>query len=118
MCELFHCRPSELDNEDGLLLLQLMELKHWRDVASYYDEDPGTKMVSNDEKFRFVALSFGVMDALTADLDTLGERIKEARLHPQDDWWKLSSSKMREIKASANALNDVRSEPPKTMGKK
>jgi len=118
MCELFHCRPSELDNEDGLLLLQLMDLKHWRDVASHYDSDPKTPMVSDDEKFRMLALSYGVKDALTADIEFLGKRIKEAQKNQDPNWWKLSGSKMREIRSSAKAINQTAStQAPQTMGK-
>lgn len=113
---MFHCRPSELANEDGLLLLQLMDLKHWRDSASYYDDDPKTKMVSNDDKLRFVALSFGVKDALTAKIDTLSSRIKEARLNTPANWWELSDSKRREISGAASQLNDgVHAKPPQVM---
>lgn len=91
-------------------------MKHWRDAASYYDDDPKTKMVSNDDKFRFVALSFGVKDALTADINTLSARIKEERTRTPADWWQLSESKRREISNAASQLNEgVQTQPPQTM---
>jgi hypothetical protein len=93
-----------------------MDLKHWRDAASYYDDDPRTKMVSNDDKFRFVALSHGVKDALTVDISTLGERIKAAQEQADPGWWELSESKRREISGAANQLNETVSTPrPKAM---
>lgn len=93
-----------------------MDLKHWRDAASYYDDDPKTKIISNDDKFRFVALSFGVKDALTAKIDTLSARIKEARLNTPEGWWDLSESKRREISGAASQLNEgVQARPPQTM---
>jgi len=93
-----------------------MDLKHWRDAASYYDDDPKTKMVGNDDKLRFVALSFGVKDALTAKIDTLSARIKEARLNTPSGWWELSDSKKREISGAASQLNEgIHTKPPQTM---
>jgi hypothetical protein len=102
LCELFHCRPSELESEDGLFLLKLLDLKHWRDAAAHYDDDPQTGMVSNEDKKRFMYLSFGVKDALYLPLDELTEsRIEEARANA----WAMSKEKKAEVNMMMAELN-------------
>ena len=109
LCELFHCRPSELNNEDGLLLLRLMELKGWRDRALEYDNDPSSKSVSNEDKMRFTFLVHGDDDALHAEPEKLTmERLREVELKGE---YKLGKSKQREIVAEARrATQEFRNE--------
>jgi hypothetical protein len=97
LCELFHCRPSELNEEDGLLLLSILDVKHWRDVATRYEEDPGTKAVDNSDKLRLMLLSRGVKDALTIPEESLGfHLLADADTDPE--WWKMTESKKKQIK--------------------
>lgn len=94
-----------------------MDLKHWRDIAAHYDNDPSTKMLSVDEKMRLVALSLGVKDALTLPIDIIGKEMREAQKNPNPNWWQLSEGKKREITHSANELNQGSlSSRSKTMG--
>jgi hypothetical protein len=94
-----------------------MDLKHWRDLASHYDSDPGTSMLTVDEKMRLVALSLGVKDALTLPVDILGDKMRDASKHPDPNWWGLSDSKKREINNSASAINKGAVKPrAKMMG--
>jgi len=102
LCELFHCRPSELDSEDGLLLLNMMSIKRWRDVALRYDDDPSTNLITSEEKRRLTYLSMGVQDALSADLEDITKETLMA-VDPKDIW-SYGEAKKAEIKASASLL--------------
>jgi hypothetical protein len=99
---LFHCRPSELDSEDGLFLLKLLDLKHWRDAAAHYDSDPQTSMASNEDKKRFMFLSLGVKDALYLPLEELTDDKLAAA---SADAWAMSKEKKAEINMMMTELN-------------
>jgi len=116
LCELFHCRPSELNSEDGLLLLRLMELKGWRDRALEYDSDPSSKSVSNEDKMRFTFIAHGDDDALHLDSEKLTmERLREVQLNGE---YKLGKSKQREIMAQAKiATQEFRNEEKQAQKK-
>jgi hypothetical protein len=97
LCELFHCRPSELESEDGLLLLRLLNMRHWRDVASYYDDDPDSTMVSDEDRKRLMFLAMGVTDALSIPVNALSaERLASA--DPRRIF-KLGESKKEQLKS-------------------
>ena len=66
LCELFHCRPSELDEEDGFRCLRMLYLHHWREVALAYKNDP--KSISAEDRTRITLLLGGKEDALTMEL--------------------------------------------------
>ena len=107
LCELFHCRPSELDDEDGLQLLRLMDLRAWRDKALDYDNDPRTTSVSSVDKTRFTFIAYGDNDALFLDAKELTmKRLKEVRARGD---FKLSKAKKEQIKDDAvKALGEFR----------
>jgi len=104
---LFHCRPSELDEEDGLLLLRLLDIKSWRDKVFEYDNDPKTTAVSSTDKTRFTFLAFGDDEALSLDAKKLTmKRLKEVR---NKSMFKLSKAKKAQIKGDAmKALDEFR----------
>lgn len=79
LCETFHCRPSELHDEDGFLLLRLLDVQHWRDAASYYDEDPSSKAVPEEDKIRMMLLAAGDPQALTRGAKELSPRHVDPR---------------------------------------
>ena len=96
-------------------MLRMLELKHWREAASYYDQDPRTQMVDDDDKQRMLALSMGVKNALVGDLDEVMQAIKTAEKDP--DWWAPSKEKKRHIKAQAHDVLGTKKKQPRTMGK-
>ena len=105
---MFHCRPSELSEEDGLLLLRLMELKSWRDKAQRYDDDPATKLISSEDKMRFMFLAFGDDTALHRDKKSMTmDELRELQI----GGIKMSDTKKEEIKAEAQrATTEFREE--------
>jgi hypothetical protein len=107
MCEMFHCRPSELEAEDGLLLLQLMDIKHWRDVANRYADNPSTKSVSSEDLHRLAFLIAGDDEALHIDRDELtSERYRSL---DRSRAIKITEGRKRELKKKAvGASGEVR----------
>lgn len=103
---MFHCRPSELESEDGLLLLRLVDVKRWRDVALQYDNDPTSKAVTNEDKHRLLFLSMGVTDALRADISELNHDALSA-VDPKK-MWSYTETKKKEVKSKAVLLNKVK----------
>ena len=93
-------------------MLRLLDVKHWRDAASHYDSDPKTQMTSGDDKFRMIALSRGVKNALSADIDDVAKALETAQ--PEPGWWELGKAKKRESGAEAQKLNKEL-KPPRTM---
>lgn len=106
LCEMFHCRPSELESEDGLLLLHLVDIKRWRDVALQYDNDPSSKAVTNEDKHRLLFLSMGKTDALRVDISELNHDALSA-VDPKKAW-SYTQAKKEEIKSEAVLLNQVK----------
>jgi len=106
LCEMFHCRPSELESEDGLLLLRLVDVKRWRDVAIQYDNDPASKAVTSEDKHRLLFLSMGKTDALRADISELNHDALSA-VDPKDTW-SYQEAKKAAVKSEAVILNKVK----------
>lgn len=66
LIELFSCRPTDLDGEDGWKCLRLLELRRWRDTAQAFKQD--AKSVSAEDRTRILLLRQGKDDALTRDI--------------------------------------------------
>ena len=74
LVELYHCRPSELEEEDGFLGLTLLHMRQWRDKTFQWKSNP--KALGTEDRIRLHELvNMGVEDALTKDM-TGGEKEK------------------------------------------
>jgi hypothetical protein len=78
LVEMFHCKPSELEGEDGFTCLRLLNMRHWRDAASAYKHN--RKGMDGEDRMRIgLLLSGKVPDALTKSLDKKKTKIDEAK---------------------------------------
>jgi len=86
-----------------------MELKVWRDKVVEYDEDPTTKLVTPEDKTRFMFLAHGDDEALYRDVEELTmERLRQLQI---DVGLKISKAKKKEIKDEARrAVSEFREE--------
>ena len=78
MIELFHCRPSDLDEEDGFRCLRLLNVQHWRDAAIQYKSDP--KRMDASTRMRLSLLMAGEEDALDKYIEAPSQTQQVANL--------------------------------------
>lgn len=83
LCEMFHCRPSELQEEDGWTCMRMYNLRHWRTVAQNFREDPHG--VSREDRMRLRLLMSGKEDALHMDIKPQSQTEKVAGFMKQVD---------------------------------
>jgi len=76
LIELFHCTPSQLDEEDGWRCLTYLELRHWRDAALAYKDKDRRKSIPREDRMRIARLLHGERDALKKEVGT-AEQFKE-----------------------------------------
>jgi hypothetical protein len=79
-----------------------MELKGWRDKVREYDQSPATKLISNEDKMRFMFLAFGDDVALHRDKKYLTmANLKELR---DSGGLQITEAKKEEIKEEAQRV--------------
>jgi len=59
----FHCLPSDLEGQDGLLLMEMLEMKYWSEIAHQFKEDPAK--VEGEDRIRIQFACEGDDKALT-----------------------------------------------------